>query len=203
MLMADVVRDYSRTVMLSGRAADSTTLAGLFAPLEDTARQEMTREGLCPDDLVLEYGLDMRYQGQSFELTVDLPGPRGAELPSLAEAFGRVHEDIYGYRHADAGVEVVNIRLRARGRRDPLPGLQPRELQGPDPAPRAWAGSVDAVFAGRRRRAAVLLRRHLEPGNQCAGPAVVAEYTSTTVVPPGWRARVDAQANLVMEPAPS
>jgi N-methylhydantoinase A len=191
MLMADVIKDYSRTVMrpadgFSGRAMETS-----FTELEQDGSAELAAEGVPEDRMVHERFLDMRYQGQSFEIVV----PFG---PDMAERFQALHEKRYGYRNEDKPVEVVNVRLRSRGladRREPEPGVAGTE----DIAAEAVLGRQKAVFDGTVVTAAILDRAALAPGNRFKGPAVITEYTSTIVVPPGAEARVDAWSNLVIK----
>jgi N-methylhydantoinase A len=191
MLMADVVKDYSRTVM---RPADEFTgqiMETPFAELEREGLAELAAEGVPGERVIHERFLDMRYQGQSFEIVV----PFG---PDMTERFQALHEKRYGYRNADKPVEVVNIRLRSRGtadRREPEPGV----MRGEEIAAEAVLGTQEAVFDGVTVTAAVLDRAALKPGNLFTGPAVVTEYTSTIVVPPGAEVRVDPWSNLVMK----
>jgi N-methylhydantoinase A len=133
----------------------------------------------------------MRYRGQSFELTV----PYG---PDLAAAFHALHEKTYGYKTPGRPVQLVTLRLRATGvtakpglpRDDTLPG------QGQE-APRA--GRRRLIHQGRPVSAALYVRERLLPGHALAGPAVVAEDSATTYVPPGAALRVDALGSLVID----
>ncbi|WP_272700932.1 hydantoinase/oxoprolinase family protein [Desulfovibrio sp. Fe33] len=190
MLMADVVKDYSRTVMRPAGdfAGDETEAA--FAELERDGLNELAAEGVAPERVVHERFLDMRYKGQSFEIVV----PFGLDM---IEAFQAMHEQRYGYRNPDKPVEVVNVRLRSLGRSErelPKPGA----MSGEGISPAARIGEQRAVFHGAELDAAVLDRTKLRPGNRFSGPAIVTEYTSTTVIPPGVEARVDPWANLIL-----
>jgi N-methylhydantoinase A len=191
MLMADVVKDYSRTVMRPADTFTGQTVEASFAELERDGLAELAAEGVDEERVVHERFLDMRYQGQSFEIVV----PFG---PDMAERFQALHEKRYGYRNEDKPVEVVNVRLRCRGtadRREPEPGVMREE----EIAARALLGTQEAIFDGAAVAAAILDRSALAPGNRFTGPAIVTEYTSTIVVPPGAEVRVDPWSNLIME----
>ncbi|XXJ18896.1 hydantoinase/oxoprolinase family protein [Desulfovibrio caledoniensis] len=191
MLMADVVKDYSRTVMRPADAFTEQAVEASFAELERDGLAELAAEGVDMERVVHERFLDMRYQGQSFEIVV----PFG---PDMAERFQALHEKRYGYRNENKPVEVVNVRLRSRGtadRREPEPGV----MRGEKIADRALLGTQQAVFDGAPVAAAILDRAALAPGNRFTGPAIVTEYTSTIVVPPGAEVRVDPWSNLIME----
>jgi N-methylhydantoinase A len=191
MLMADVVKDYSRTVMCPVAEFTDQAMEAAFAGLERDGLNELADEGVPGNRVVHERFLDMRYQGQSFEIVV----PFG---PDMAERFQALHEKRYGYRNADKPVEVVNVRLRSRGVAD---GRQAELgiMSGEEVAPEARLGSQQAVFDGTSMDAAILDRAALAPGNRFTGPAIVTEYTSTIVVPPGAEVRVDPWSNLVMK----
>jgi len=196
MLLADVIKDYSLTIMRPAGELTTKELEELFAPMRQRALEELAAEGFS-GNTVFEPALDMRYQGQSFELIVPLPESTGGG-EDLSEAFQRLHEARYGHRNPERGVEAVNLRLRARGLAD-KPALVVREAPESRVDDSARAGTVDAVFQGRVRPAPVLERDGLRPGNRFEGPAVVVEYSSTIVVPPETSCRVDKMGNLVLE----
>jgi N-methylhydantoinase A len=192
MLLADVVKDYSRTVMLPAAEAGPGRLDALFAPLEKRAGEELAAEGFEGAAVVLERTLDMRYAGQSFELMV----PQDGGDP--ATAFHALHERRYGYARPEGAVELVNLRLRARGVPD-KPGFpEARELVREVPEA-ARLDTREVVFDGKGREVPVLDREALLPGNELPSPCLLTEYSTTTLVPPFARARVDARGNIVME----
>ncbi|MGE4298085.1 MAG: hydantoinase/oxoprolinase family protein [Desulfovibrionaceae bacterium] len=192
MLMADVIKDYSQTVMLAATDATPAGLDALFAPLETQGRAELAGEGITPEQVVLERFLDMRYQGQSFEIITPWDGG-----PAFAEAFHALHDKTYGYRNEGKPVQIVNIRLRARGVPD-KPGFVRRDEGGAEPAPQARLGTRQVVFDGAAHETAIYDRAHLAPGNVVPGPAVITEYTSTLLVPPFASGRVDGYGNLIL-----
>ncbi len=191
MTAAEPTRDYSRTVMLSPAEA---TMTDPFAPLVELARAEMAAEGYDPARLSLRRGLDMRYRGQSHELTVGVSPEMDAA--ALTEAFHAVHAARYGYARPEAAVELVTARLSAVA---PSAGLRlPRhEPGGRDPSA-AMIGRRPVRFAAGFAEATLYDRAQLRPGNALPGPAVVYQYDTTTVVPPGWSAEVDGGENLVI-----
>lgn len=192
-LWSDVVKDYSRTVLLPVGRADGAParLERELRRLERTARAELQREGFEPKRQRLNRLLDLRYRGQAYELT--LPHQR-----DFARAFHRAHLRRYGYADPARAVEVVNVRLRAVGV-TPKPTVPRAAPAGPQPPVAAWLGRAPAYFDGRRLATDSYLRERLRPGNRIRGPAVIAEYSATTVVPPGWRLHVDAYENLLVE----
>ncbi|HXU20078.1 MAG TPA: hydantoinase/oxoprolinase family protein, partial [Verrucomicrobiae bacterium] len=191
-LRADVVKDFSMTILLavqSGREAN-IALRREFAQIEKKARAAMRQEGFESRAMKIERILDMRYVGQAYELSV----PATADF---VRSFHRAHEKRYGYADAKRSVEIVNVRARATGL-TPKPAL-PR-------LPRGGAGVSTAVmqersvfFSGRATKTKVYDRAKLQAGSRFRGPAIVAEYSATTVVLPGWNVRVDVHGNLLME----
>lgn len=188
MLMADVIKDYSQTVMVA--AADRDALAESFRPIEEKARIEMAEEGVAADAVLLERLLDMRYQGQSYEIIV----PFGEDS---IEDFHQLHGKTYGYSNRDKAVEVVNVRLRARGVPE-KPAHVRSEPAGERPDPQALLGERRVVFDGHRFITQVVDRGKLRAGNQLRGPAILVEYTSTIVIPPKAGVRVDEFENLLI-----
>ncbi len=206
-LQSDVVKDLSRTVMLdAGRAGALPALEREFRRLEREARAALRREGFDDGRQRLARTVAARYRGQSFELEIEWTTSRGAmsvserAAASLVERFERAHEARYGYRRgAGAEVELVSARLRALGLVEKLPRERARRcVEGETQArPR---GRAHVHFAEGRRAAALYAREDLREGERLASPCVVTEYSSTTLVPPGARAYVDARGNLIVEP---
>ncbi len=190
MAIADLVKDYSQAVMVD--VAGVGQLEGLFGALEDRARRDLNAEGIALADISLERILDMRYRGQSHEIAVAQP-----EGASWLDGFHAAHHRLYGHRHDDAPVEIVNVRLRAVGR-TPKPDLQPLPEGDPD-ASAACIGRAPVWFSPvKPTLAALYLRERLLAGNRLAGPVVIFQLDATTVIPPGWRAAVDCWGNLIL-----
>ncbi|HKK33787.1 MAG TPA: hydantoinase/oxoprolinase family protein [Desulfomicrobiaceae bacterium] len=191
MVMADVIKDYSLTVMLTGEV-DIRKLADLFAPLEEQGRNELAGEGFLADDIHQERYLDMRYTGQSFEIIVPFDGSQ-----SFFAAFASLHKQKYGYANPDNPLEIVNIRVRARG--VPVKPATPlAESLHSDIPPEAVLETREAIFDGRTLPTQVMDRERLLPGNRFLGPAIVVEYSSTICVPPFAAAEIDGFGNLIL-----
>ena len=200
MLHADVLKDYSRTVMLAHEATSIEALDGLFMALEAQARDDLLAEGITPDAMELERLVDMRYAGQSFELPVPWPARHDASpsMQALGQSFHTLHEATYGAAFPGKAMEVVTLRLRARGFLE-QPPMAERMLEGTAPDPAARLDTREAVFDGQAQPTAIWQRELLQPGNTLPGPAIIVEYSSTTVLPPGWTARMDSRGNLILE----
>jgi N-methylhydantoinase A len=191
MLLADYVRDYSQTLLLPMHGLEPAVLEAAFEELEGKARDEYREEGFAAEGVHTERSVDMRYVGQGFELDV----PVSADL---AGAFHERHEKRYGYSDPGRPVELVNVRVRAVARTE-KPPLPESDLVGED-ASAAVLGEHAMVFSGERFPAKLVERAQLHPGNRIDGPALIVEYSTTTVVPPDFHCRVDQWGNLILEP---
>jgi N-methylhydantoinase A len=192
MLLADYIRDYSQTLLVPLVGLDPTVLESAFEELERKAHHEYREEGFAAQGVVTERSVDMRYAGQGFELDV----PASSDL---ARSFHERHERRYGYSDPKRPVELVNVRVRAVARTE-KPPLAEAEVGGEDAAA-AILGEHRMVFGGEVLPARLVTRRRLQPGHTISGPALVVEYSTTTVVPPDFRCRVDRWSNLILEPA--
>ena len=190
MLMSDVIKDYSQTVMLSEGDIVRDTLELHFSPLESRGREDLLEEGVDPARISLERYLDMRYQGQSYEIMV----PFGT---NFTEQFHQLHEKTYGYCNRNKNVEVVNVRLRALGRPE-KPEFPRMEFSGEKLAPEAFLDEREVVFDGIKEKTRVISREHLRNGNLFDGPAILVEYSATIVVPPFASGRVDEFGNIIL-----
>ncbi len=198
--IADVVKDYSRTVMLRGEDLDKTRLEEEFHGMEQLARAELVEEGLPADAMVARRFLDVRYVGQSFELTVDCPSltGRGDLTRSIASEFYEAHLQRFGYADRALPVEVVNLRLKLELAVD-KPILEPAPDSG-SAASHAVVGHVEVVFAQGPVETTLYDRDRLQTGNRIAGPALLLQLDTTIVVPPGWTGEIDPYGNLLLEP---
>lgn len=202
-LMSDVVRDYSRTVMISvvpndGVAADpvstamrqselDSVLEPHFAALEAIGMAEFRQQGLTGIGI---RSADVRYAGQGYELNVPAGG-------TMLESFHREHAKRYGHANPHRTVEVVNVRVRLIASDDKIEFPKaPRD--GPKSS-HALMRKKLVMFGEHWLETSVIDRDRLKPGNRFEGPAIVHEYSATTVVPPGSRAEVDDFSNLVIE----
>ncbi len=193
-LRADVTKDLSRTVRLEVQSAGKAMadLHHAFATLEKEGRKQMRAEGFSSGPTQVRRSLDMRYAGQSYELNV----PFNAEFIS---AFHRAHEKRYGYFDRARACEVVNVRARFTGR-TPKPALPKLKPGGPSAA-RTLVSKSEVLFHGLRKLTPIYDRAKLRAGNRIPGPAIVTEYSATTLIPPEWSGRVDRYGNLILEPS--
>ena len=196
--IADVVKDYSRTVMLRGDDVDRRRVDEEFHGMETQAREELLREGLPADRMKAQFFLDARYVGQSFELTIDYPSARGDLRRSIANSFYRAHLQRFGYADRAEAVEIVNLRLKLDLPVD-KPASVPQAMGDPSPAG-AVIGEISVVFPGGARPTTAYDREKLRSGNRFNGPAILVQLDTTIVVPPGWGGVADPYGNLLLEP---
>jgi N-methylhydantoinase A len=190
-LVSDVVKDFSRTLLW--RFADNAPRAKLdaeFQKLKQAAQKEFREEG-WPGAPRYECSVDLRYRGQGYELNVPATG-------NLAARFHREHERRYGYHHPGREIELVTLRLRAnlRAPREKMKAdirTARKSSRAPSPAER-----TPVFFNSKTFLTPVYERADLVPGQSLKGPAVIAEYSATTVIPPRKKFWVDGSANLLI-----
>ncbi|MCZ7572917.1 MAG: hydantoinase/oxoprolinase family protein [Ardenticatenaceae bacterium] len=192
LLVADVVRDYVRTLLRPLAALTPDDFTQAFDPLAERAQADLRAEGITTPRL--EPALGLRYLGQSYELTVPVTSWRPADI---AAAFHQAHAQRYGASDETAPVECVALRLRAAGERA-RPPLAPAPL-GPADASLARIDSALVWFDRRGpMETALFARDELRPGMVVAGPTIVVQLDATTLVPPGWQAVVDGWSNVMI-----
>ena len=187
MLLADVTKDYSQSVLRPAAEVDTAWLAGRFAALEAQAAADLAAEGFEGARARLERALDLRYVGQSYEITVPWPGDFRAE-------FDRRHLQRYGYANPGRAAEIVTLRVKAVGL-TAKPAL-PRAAHLAEGLP-APLRVRDTWFDGRRHDTPVFHVEQLDAGASGQGPALLAGAQATTVVPPHYRFQIDAFGNIV------
>jgi len=184
-LGADVAHDFVATMMRpAGARLAPADVAAAFLPLTQAAARALDDDGVDPAARRLERAATLRYRGQSFELTVPLKRADGGATEDLVAAFHEAHRARYGYA-LDRDVELATLRLRAVGKVAPLP--PPVEARDAGPVE---IGRAALIIDRRTHDAPLLLRRRLAPGVTVAGPALIAEYSSTTLLVPDARADV-------------
>ncbi|QSB17141.1 hydantoinase/oxoprolinase family protein [Natronosporangium hydrolyticum] len=195
MLSADIVDDFSRTVMAPLTEDAVPRLAEVFAEVEQRAAESLLAQQVPAQRAALERSLELRYQGQEHSMVV----PVGSDLDAAAirGSFEELHRARYGHT-MDNPLQVLHVRVRAVGRTD-RPELAKHPAGDGDPA-RALRGHRDAYDFGRRAVTsfAVYDRGRLAPGDRFAGPALVDEGTATTVVVSGQQVAVDGYGHLLI-----
>ncbi len=190
LLVTDLEHDYTVTMLRPLTSLSADELEAVYKPLEEAGRRDLEREGTASGDVEFVRHLDLRYVGQSFELTVP-----SADPAESATRFHAEHDRAYGFSAPEEPVELVSARLRAVGRiaKPPLPVLD----EGGAPEPRTvrpvyFAESDGFVDTPVYDRYAIPARATF------GGPAIVEEYDSTTVVHPGYAVEADPHGNLLL-----
>src|ERR1035438_8723649 len=193
-LVSDVVKDYSRTVLWRmGNGLPAAKLNKEFQKLEASARREFRAEQ-WRGALHYERSLDLRYRGQGYEL--NLPA-----TANIAAPFHAQHQKRYGYHHAGREIELVTVRLRTR-LRTPPPKIYSRAARQTVASKAARVTSVErtpVLFHNKTIATPVFERMNLVSEKTMIGPAVITEYSATTVVPAGKKFWVDAAENLIIK----
>jgi N-methylhydantoinase A/oxoprolinase/acetone carboxylase beta subunit len=194
LLAAAIEHHHARTLQAPTGAADLDAVNRCLGELDAAGRVCMREEGVPAAEVRVAYAADMRYVGQAYELEVPIPVPVTRErLPEILAAFHAVHERVYGYGRPQQPAEFVNFRAVHTY---PLP----RPAVTPAAPP---AGSVADARLGERPAyfgefvpTAIYERARLPRGARLAGPAIVEQSDTTTVIPPGVTALVDEAGTL-------
>lgn len=190
MLVADVVKDYAKTLLRSTASAPFEELEAQANLLKEQGMREMKDEGVPEESISAEASLDMRFLGQSYELRV----PFGRDFVSR---FHDMHRRSYGYANPDRETEVVTVRLRVKGGVE-KPPLGTVEEGTVDPGA-ACVGERGIFLEGRWVTASVFDRKALRAANRICGPGLVVEMSATTLIPSRWEAHVDTRGNLLLK----
>ncbi|MBI3328071.1 MAG: hydantoinase/oxoprolinase family protein [Nitrospinae bacterium] len=202
LLFSEVEHHYLQSFVLKSREVEPASLEGVFGRLEGGALATLALEGYPRERVDVRRFVDVRYLGQNSELTIPLHAgtiaPR--HLQQLEEDFAAEHEKTYGYRSSQEAVQIVNIRVVARGL-DPVSRVPSRLVASAD-------GGRDTALSAMPRRVyfgpqdgwietPVIRRAELAGGRQ-QGALIVEEYDATTVVPPRCSAMLDEWGNIVI-----
>jgi N-methylhydantoinase A len=205
LLFSDLRNDFARTYVKPLADCTPDELRAIFDELELRARAWQQTEGIPPAARGYEWFATLRYVSQMFELTLQWPVREVSDgiVQQMIRAFHERHEQQYTYCSEDAPVELVSLRVQATGALQKLavphaPPLDPSLSADPAAAIfetrdvyfRRGEGFVPTPVYGRDR---------LAPGARFAGPAVIEQMDSNTLVPPGWACRVDEYSNLILQ----
>ncbi|MBX9753027.1 MAG: hydantoinase/oxoprolinase family protein [Roseococcus sp.] len=197
-LVADVKNDFIRTLFITAEPGDAAALRAAGQGLSVQALHWLREEQGFTDEAAPAWFADMRYRGQSYEIEVPLDPAwiEAAAMADIAEAFHRAHEGIYDFCDRAAPAQIVNLRLVMSG---PSPKPVLRRLPGAAPGAPPVARHLRCFFDGGWHEVPLYQREALGFGHRLAGPCVVAQEDTTSCIPPGFAAEVDAQGNIILE----
>ena len=188
MLAADVIKDYSKTIMLPGNT-EAERIQTALEPLIEQGLSDIKGEGFSSEQIYVETSLDTRYWGQSYELTIPYTN-------DFLEEFHRYHEHTYGYARRTSRVEIVNIRTRAIGKITP-PQITKSPLDGDDSSP-AYFEHRFVHLSEQQEKVPLYQGELLMPGNKLSGPAIVVRKDTTIFLGEKENVFVDPYCNLVI-----
>ncbi len=197
LLTTDLKRDAARTIMRRLESLPVDEVESVFRELEVQGARELEAEGVAGDAIEFVRQIDMRYVGQSYELTIPSPSPFTRESAEpLLERFHAEHDRTYGFAAEEEPVECVSLRLATVGRiaKPPLRSLAAGEAPEPKERREVYFAEADGFVD-----CPIYDRYALPAEARIAGPAIVEEFDSTTVLHPGYGIRVDGQGNLIIE----
>lgn len=195
LLLAEPLHDSVRTVLTDAETASSRKIERLFRQMEEKELVLLRMEGVKRQDVKCQRVMDLRYQGQSYELSIPLRTGEvtGTVIRSAVRDFHVKHRSKYGYSELERPVEIVNLRSYARGRAGAVASAALNvEREG-------VLSSVRTVwFNDQGRKCEVFQRRSLSAGTKGRGPCIVEDYDSTTVIPPRAKYVVDRNGSLLI-----
>jgi N-methylhydantoinase A len=188
LLAADLRADFGVTCLTDASATGWAQVEAAFETLVGRVRAWAEDERLAFTALRINRAVELRYSGQSSELRVPVPDDG---LSGVVAAFHTEHQRRFGYRMPDRPVEIVSARMTALTPRPSVPPEQAETVVSAEPASRlVWFAATGFVQTQVLSREAV--------GKAVSGPAIIEQMDTTTVVPPGWTARVDIVGNLLL-----
>jgi N-methylhydantoinase A/oxoprolinase/acetone carboxylase beta subunit len=201
LLTSDLRYDVSQSYLMPLKAVDADDLQARFQQQEETLRGRLRGDGRGDDQIRVDWAADLRYHGQSYELKIAMPskdlGDRTTE--ELQRAFHEGHEKEFGHHFPEYDIELVNLRLTGIGE---LPHLAHSDVTGTTveeaQVDRVEVGFADASGAVQMLETAVYDRTLMPVDEEIAGPAIVVQVDSTTLVPPSCTVRRDRINNLLI-----
>ncbi|APZ50580.1 hydantoinase/oxoprolinase family protein [Salipiger abyssi] len=192
-LLSDVGFDFVRTGVSTASPDRWPEIGTAFREMLEQGNAWLENEGVPEDRRAMLYVVDARYDGQNHEVQVALDGPE-AGYDTFLDGFRAAHRQEYGYDIEDRAVEIVNLRLSVKGASAASAETGYSAQEG-DPV----IGSRQVYFDGGWYETSLYERARLPVGPYVEGPAIVQEMSSTTIVEPGQRLRVDASGTMIIE----
>jgi len=200
LIVSDLKESFVKTVRLKLVPSSRDDIADAIAELAVRAAAWFAKEDVAPDAQSLTVTLDLRYVGQNYELPVTLDAAAASDIEPVRRQFFEAHQRFYGFHNPDDPVELINVRMTARGAMRDLDDARAKPASAAAPSPvdqrPVWFGNDAALDTPVYDRAA------FRPGDTFTGPAIVEQFDSTTVVHPNDLVRVDDAGNLIITVTP-
>ena len=192
LLLADSIKDYSKSVIKQAEKTGNKELKGLYSKLIKKSITDMKKEGFVDHQIKIFPTLDLRYLGQSYEISIPYK-----ENCSFNSVFHSAHQKLYSYSHPNRPVEIVNIRIKAVGTTKKIQFKKnPRHSTNPHDA---LFGEQEFIYGQKTYKSKIYKRSLLRTGNTILGPALIVDDESTTLLPPGWGLTVDSYLNFFIQ----
>jgi N-methylhydantoinase A len=200
LLMTDLRHDYVMTYICRADQIDLDRVNGIYGDFESQGRSLLAHEGVKAEAMLFSKFIDMRYVGQSYELTIPLPGKEmdAKDIVNAVGLFHKEHERAYGHCAPEEPVQIANLKLSATGliakpkfREFKMGGISPE--QALRTSRKVYFAEADGFVA-----CPAYDRYRLIRGNVIRGPAIVDDKDATTVVHPGYQAVVGKFGNLIL-----
>jgi N-methylhydantoinase A len=204
MLFSDVRRDFVNTLLKPLSVEEAENMERLYRSMEQSGSSELQNEGFQAGEIYFIRQADLRYHGQSFELTLEVPaGPLYPEdLVALEHDFHQAHKQKYGSSRENAVVELVVLRLSALARLSGIsasPEFDKTAYSDEGAAPFWWR---EVIFWGKTVSTPIYRRQDVKFGQKIEGPAIIEQEDTTTLIWPGMSARPDKWSNLIINVNP-
>jgi N-methylhydantoinase A/oxoprolinase/acetone carboxylase beta subunit len=196
LLMADSIKDYSKSILIQAEDTTSDYLQKILIKLKNIAVKDMEKEGFISGKLKFIPSMDVRYVGQSYEINIAYQESPDA-IATLIKDFNQAHNIMYAYYHPDRKIELVNLRLKVIGTREKI--KLNKKQEGPAVPDSALFKTQDIFYRTKKFSAPVYIRNMLSAGMRLSGPALIVDYESTAFIPPDHNLKVDGWDNLIQK----
>jgi len=197
--ISDIQHDYVKTLMKRSDELTPSALYEGFEELQQKGLQQLEEEKVDPSTAQVEWSADMRYEGQSWELTIPIsttPGITWEDFARTIETFNETHQKVYSYSEPEETIEFVNLRVRVKaGSGTTFTSSFPPVSEGSHPESKETRKLF--IESTGTTQVPIYERTSLSHGSRVAGPSVIEEEISTTYLPPGWEISVDSYGNLL------
>ena len=197
MLQSDIRQDLSRTMQCTVSTADLAEMKAKFTKMMGEAMALLAKQHITREQAEFVRSADMRYQGQEYTVRVNFVDEEVNQesIRRLTDAFHQLHQQIYGHSNPAGEVEIVTLRLVGLGRLGKIQKKKSALTSTASPEP---VKNLKAIFYGKEYDAGIYQRGDLISGQSFTGPAIIEEFTTTSVIPPNWRVTIDPYRNMVV-----